>query len=99
MDGKNRRHATAFTVRVSIRPLAPQRTSGHCDRERSATNADSSVSTKTEAPVADDLGPGILGLSPQSVVRLATSLALCPRRYRRPLAARTVPQILDQFVQ
>src|SRR6476661_8770024 len=55
MDGKNRRHATGFTVRVSIRPLAPQRTSGRCDRERSTTNADSSVSTKTEAPVLTSL--------------------------------------------
>jgi transposase len=75
MDGKNRRHATAFTVRVSIRPLAPQWASDRCDRERSATNADSSVSTKTEAPSADDLGSDILGRSPQRVVRLATSLA------------------------
>jgi putative transposase len=33
------------------------------------------------------------------VVRLATSLALCPGRHRRPLAARTVPQILGQVVQ
>jgi hypothetical protein len=99
MDGKNRRHATAFTIRVSIRPLASQRTSGRCDRERSAPNADSSVSTKTEAPSADDLGSDILGRSPQRVVRLATSLALCPGRHRRPLAARTVPQILGQVVQ
>jgi hypothetical protein len=75
-DGKKRRHATAFTVRVSIRPLAPQRTSGRCDRERSAPNADSGVSTKTEAPSADDLGSDILSRSPQRVVRLATSLAL-----------------------
>lgn len=36
MDRKNRRHASAFAVRVSIRPLAPQRTSGGCHRERSA---------------------------------------------------------------
>src|SRR3954470_17740534 len=99
MDGKNRRHATAFTVRVSIRSLAPQRTSGRCARERSAPNADSSVPTKTEAPSADDLGSDILGGSPQRVVRLATSLALCPGRHRRPLAARTVPQILGQVVQ
>jgi hypothetical protein len=46
MEGKNRRHASAFTVRVSIRSLAPQRTSGRCDRERSDTNANSSIQRK-----------------------------------------------------
>jgi hypothetical protein len=51
---------------------------------------------KTEAPAADDLGSVVLGLSPQRVVRLATSFALCPARYRRSLAARTIPQILGQ---
>jgi hypothetical protein len=55
-----------------------------------------SVSTKTQATAADDLGPGILDHPPQRVVRLATSLVLCPGRHRRPLAARTVPQILGQ---
>ncbi len=58
--------------------------------------ADSSVSRKTEAPAADHLGSVILGLSPQRVVRLATSFAVCPARHRRSLAARTVPQILGQ---
>lgn len=66
MGGKNRRDASAFSVRVPIRPLAPQRTSGDWHREHSATDADSSISTKTEAPAADDLGSVILGLS-QSV--------------------------------
>jgi hypothetical protein len=61
MDGKNRRHASAFTVRVSICPLARQRTSGRCHQERSAANANRGVSTKTEAPAADGLGSGILG--------------------------------------
>ncbi len=69
MTGKNRRHASAFAVRF-IRPLARQRTSGGCHRERSAANATRSLSTKTEAPVADDLGPGILDHL-RSVVRLA----------------------------
>ena len=53
--------------------------SGHqavCHRERSATNADSSLSTKTEASAADDRGSVVLGLSPQGVVRLATSFLL-----------------------
>ena len=99
MDGKNRRHGSAFSVRVSIRPLAPQRTSGRCGRERSATNADSCISAKTEAAAADDLGSGILDQSSQRVVRLATSLVFRPGRNGRPLAARTVPQILGQVVQ
>src|SRR5207302_691239 len=99
MAGKNRRHARAFPVRVSIHPLAPQRRSGGCHRERSAANANRGVSTKTEAPAADDLGPGILDHSPQPVVRLATSVGLCPGRYCRPLAARTLPQILGPVVQ
>src|SRR3954465_4422585 len=55
--------------------------------------------TKTEAPVADKLGPGILDHSPQPAVRLATSPDLRPGRYCRPLAARTLPQILGQVVQ
>ena len=68
MEGKNRRDGSALSVGVSIRALAPQRTSGDCHRERSATNADSSISTKTEAPAADDLGSVVLGLSPQGCV-------------------------------
>ena len=99
MEGKNRRHASPFTVGVSIRPVAPQRTSGRCHREHSATNANSGISAKTEAPAADDLGPGVLDYSPQPVVRLATSLALCPGRHGRPMAARTVPEILGQAVE
>jgi hypothetical protein len=99
MDGKNRRHANAFTVRVSIRPIASRRTSGRCHRERSTTNADSSFSTKTEAPSADDLGSDILGRSPQPVLRLATSPDLRPGRHCRPLASRTVPEVLGQVVQ
>jgi len=90
MDGKNRRHARAFPVCVSIRPLAPQRTSSDCDRKRSAADADIGVSAKTEAAAAADFGSVILGHSPQRVVRLATSLALCPGRHGRTLAARTV---------
>jgi putative transposase len=39
MDGKNRRHASAFAVRVSIRPLAPQRTSGGCQCDRASDGA------------------------------------------------------------
>src|SRR6185437_4006212 len=80
IDGKNRRDASALSVRVSIRPLAPQRTSGRCHRERRATNADSSLSTKTEASAADDRGSVVLGLSPQGVVRLAPSFTLCSGR-------------------
>jgi len=99
IHGKNRRHARAFPTGVSIRPIAPQRTSGGCHGERSAANANRSVSTKTEAPVADKLGPGILDHSPQPAVRLATSPDLRPGRYCRPLAARTLPQILGQVVQ
>lgn len=57
MNGKNRRHASVFAVRVSIRPLAPERTSGGCRRERSAANANRGVATKMDAPAADDLGP------------------------------------------
>ena len=83
MNGKNRRHASAFAVRVSIRPLAPQRASGGCHRERSAANANRGVSTKTEAPAADDRGSVILDLSPQRVVRLATSFTLCSARHLR----------------
>jgi putative transposase len=55
MDGKNRRHASAFTVRVSIRPLAPERTSDPCDRECSTTHADSGVSTKRKRPLLTTL--------------------------------------------
>jgi hypothetical protein len=33
MDGNNQRYASAFTVRVSIRPTAPQWTSGRGYRE------------------------------------------------------------------
>ena len=69
MDGNNRSHACPFSVRVSIRPITPRRTSECCDRERSAANANRSVSTKTEAPAADDLGSGILPLLPQPVVQ------------------------------
>jgi hypothetical protein len=98
MDRNNRRHASPFAVRVSIRPIALQRTSGRCHRERSATNANRSVSAKTEAPAADDLGPGILDHSSQRGVRLATSSDLHPGRHRRPLASRTVPEVLDQVV-
>src|SRR5690242_18419660 len=83
-----------FLFAFSIRPLAPQRTSGRCHRERRAPNADSSLSTKTEASAADDRGSVILGLSPQRVVRLATSFTLCSGRHRRTVAARTVPQVL-----
>jgi CheY-like chemotaxis protein len=71
MDRKNQRHASAFSVGVSIRPLAPQRTSGGCDRERSATPANCRLATKTEAAAADDPGPGILDYSPESMGRLA----------------------------
>jgi hypothetical protein len=95
MDGKNRRHANAFSVRVSIRPLAPQRTSDRGHRERGATNADSCISTTTEAAAADDLGSGIWGHSPQPVVQLATSSDLRPGRHGRPLAAGTVPQLIS----
>jgi F-type H+-transporting ATPase subunit alpha len=96
MDGKNRRDASALSVRVSIRPLALQRTSGDRHRERRATNANRSVSTKTEAAAADELGSVILDLSPQRVVRMATSFTLCPARHCRSLATPTVPQILGQ---
>jgi hypothetical protein len=99
MDGKNRRHASSFSVGLSIRPIALQRTSGGCQRERSATNANRSVSTKTEAPAAHNLGPSILGHSAQRVVGLATSSDVHSGRHRRPLAARTVPQILGQAFQ
>src|SRR3954466_1802522 len=68
MAGKNGRHASPFSVGVSIRPIAPQRTSSRCYRERSTTNTTSRVSAKTEAPPADDLRPGILDHSPQPVV-------------------------------
>jgi hypothetical protein len=64
MDGKNRRDASALSVRVSIRPLALQRTSGDRHGERSAANANRSVSTKTEAAAANELGSIILDLSP-----------------------------------
>src|SRR5438105_9352960 len=87
-----------FSVSISIRPTAPQRTSGCGRRERSTTNATSGVSAKTEAPVADNLGPGILGHSPQPVVRLATSPDLRPGRHVSPLASRTVPQLQGQVV-
>ena len=50
-----------------------QWTSGRRHRERSVTNANSCVATKTQAPAADHLGPGILDHSPPPVVRLATS--------------------------
>src|SRR5437868_8571243 len=48
MNGKNRRHASPFSVIISIRPTAPQRTSGCGHRERSTTNATSGVSAKTD---------------------------------------------------
>ena len=99
VDRKNRRHARPFSVPVSIRPIALQRTSGRCHRERSTTNANSCVSTKTEVPAADSLGPGILDHSPQPVVRVATSADLRPGRHRRPLASRAVPQILGPAFQ
>jgi hypothetical protein len=51
MDGKNRRHANAFAVRVSIRPIALQWTSGRCHRERITANADISVSAKRKRPL------------------------------------------------
>ena len=94
MDGKNQRDATAVSVRVSIRPLALERTSGDRYRERSVASANRSVSTEAEAAVADQFGSVILGLSSQRVVRLATAFAAYPARYCRSLAARTVPQIL-----
>src|SRR5947208_15028638 len=68
MAGKNGKHASPFSVGVSIRPIAPQRTSSRCDRERSTTNTTSRVLAKTEAPPADDLRPGILDHSPQPLV-------------------------------
>src|SRR3954470_7205172 len=55
MAGKNGRHASPFSVGVSIRPIAPQRTSSRCDRERSTTNTTSRVSAKTETAPADDI--------------------------------------------
>jgi hypothetical protein len=99
MNGKNQRHGSAFSVGVSIRPPAPQRTSGRGHRERSATNAISRLSAETETPAANDLGSGILDDSPQPVGRLATSPDLRAARYRRPLATRTVSEILGPAVQ
>ena len=98
MQGKNRRHGGPFPVRVSIRPVAPQRPSGRGHRERSATNANSGLSAEAEAPVADDLGPDVLDWPPESVARLAQALALRPGRHGGALAARTIPEILGQAV-
>src|SRR4051812_1690858 len=98
MDGKNRRHGGSFPVNVSIRPIALQRPSGRGHRERGATNANSRVSAKTEAPVVDDLGSDVLDCAPESVVRLAQALALRPGRHGCALAARAVPEILGQAV-
>ena len=99
MAGKNRRHGSPIPVGVSIRPTAAQRPSGGGHRERSATNANRSLSAKAQASVADDLGPGVLDCPPEAVVRLAPPLALCPGRHCCTLAARTVPQILGQTVE
>ena len=73
MEGKNRRHGSRFPVGVSIPPAALQRPSGCGLRERSARNANSGLSAKAEASATDNLGPGVLDHSPESVVRLATS--------------------------
>src|SRR5215217_978181 len=99
MERKNRTHAGLLIVDVSIPPTPPQRPSGSCHREHSAPNANSGISAKKETPGSDDLGPGVLGYSPQPVVRLATSPAVCPGRHGREMATRTVPKILGAAVE
>src|SRR3954470_8506722 len=93
-DRKESENGSAFPVGLSIRTIAPQRSSGRGPRKRSAPNANRRFSAEAQAAAADNRGPGILDYPPESMGQLAQAVALRPARHGRAMAARAVPEIL-----
>ena len=81
MDENNRDMPVLFLFVFRVVRLLLSEHQAVANQERSAKNPNSRISAKTKAPAADDHGPSILDHSSQPVVRLATSLDLCPGRH------------------
>jgi len=92
-------HASPSFVYLSIRATSAERSPRHRHRKRCPSAATRGLPAKTSATSSDDFRSRVLGHSPPLVVRLAPAVALRPGRHRRPLAARTVSQILGAAIE